>query len=236
MGFKLPGKSITSGTNAHRSALKSMTVTDASGNPISINATGTRKTVDGVTTDVDATADKDLLSKRWAQGDEASGGTLNELVAARKALKAEHGGKRSGYRNDPKYAAIQNKINEALGSKKVHTATKTNRKGEEVEVKQRGTTTRKSDGATVERGLGAQKGKTLTDTDKIAEQQRISDAREDIQEAKGSGDKEAKLEGQKEISEIKSGRDNEYTGTKLSRWWHKGRAKRKQRKLDRLKN
>jgi hypothetical protein len=200
-----------------------------------VNATGTRKTVDGVTTDIDATTDKDLLSKRWAQGDEASGGNLNELVLARG--KVEKG--------SAKYAAIQNKINEALGSKKVHEATETTKGGETRVVKPEGTretvitddkgTEDPSDDTTsVEdrmKGLGRKKGKTLEYTRKVAEQERISKEREDIRGAKASGDRAEKLQSQKEISEIKSGRDDAKTGTMLSRWWHKGRAKRKGKKL-----
>jgi len=52
----------------------------------------------------------------------------------------------------------------------------------------------------------------------------------DIKKAKKSGDKVEKAQSQKEISEIKSGRDDKYTGTVLSRAWHKARAKRKAKK------
>jgi|TARA_R100001463_G_scaffold16221_3_gene42142 hypothetical protein len=49
-------------------------------------------------------------SRTWGQGQAASGGNLNALVAQRKGLK----------KGTPEYAAVQNKINAALGSKKRH--------------------------------------------------------------------------------------------------------------------
>jgi hypothetical protein len=49
-------------------------------------------------------------TRTWAQGKAASGGNLNALVAKRKGLK----------KGTPEYAAVQNKINAALGSKKRH--------------------------------------------------------------------------------------------------------------------
>jgi len=52
--------------------------------------------------------DKKMSNKDWKKGMEKSGGTLNELVKQRKGLK----------KGTPEYAKVQNKINEALGSKK----------------------------------------------------------------------------------------------------------------------
>jgi len=49
-------------------------------------------------------------SRTWSQGQAASGGNLNALVTQRKGLK----------KGTPEYAAVQNKINAALGSKKRH--------------------------------------------------------------------------------------------------------------------
>ena len=247
MGFKLPGKSITSGTASHSSALKMRESENAAsalkqmeltkeetkdaytvsgGQDITFNPTGTEFTRGDKTRKVNpkGKTHKKLLEARWKKGDKASGNTLNELVSARKKHK----------KGSAKYAAIQNKINESLGSKKVHTATKTTRSGETKVVKPKGTTTRKSDDKTVVKGLGAQKGKTLEYTRKVAEKERISKERQDITGAKTSGDKVEKAQSQKEISEIKSGRDDAKTGTVLSRAWHKARAKRKARKEERL--
>ena len=232
------------GTAGHSSALKMKAEADAAsalkqmeltkeetkgayaggkGADVTMSATGdtiTTKSGQKIKTDKSKATHKKLLEARWKKGDKASGNTLNQLVAARKKHK----------KGSAEYAAIQNKINKSLGSKKVHKGTKVTKKGETVETKPKGTTTRKSDDATVIKGLGAQKGKTLTYTDKQAEKERISKEREDIKTAKETGDKVEKAQSQKTISEIKSGKDDAKTGTVVSRWWHGGRAKRKAKK------
>jgi len=165
-----------------------------------------------------------ILKERWKKGNKASGGTLNELVAARKKHK----------KGSAEYAEIQNKINKALGSKKVHKGTKVNKKGVTVETKAKGTTTRKSDGKTVMKGLGAQNDKTLTYADKQAEKVKIEKANELIKEGKKEGGKEGKNKRdyyQLEKAEIKSGRDNAKTGTMLSRALAKRKVKRNKRQL-----
>ena len=267
MGFKMNGSpaklGTISGTAGHSSALKMKAEEKASalkqmelskeetkgayshanleGQDITFNPTGTsfvrggregEKGGETVQIRKEGGVHKKLLEERWKKGDKASGGSLNELVAARKKHK----------KGSAEYAEIQNKINKSLGSKKVHKGTKVTKKGETVETKPKGTTTRKSDDATVVKGLGAQKGKTLTYTDKQAEKERISKEREDIKDTKErpgnfKGPKGAKIEktqSQKEISEIKSGRDDAKTGTVVSRAWHKARAKRKAKKEARL--
>jgi len=89
------------------------------GSDVTVSATGKEMTVGGKTMPTKGegsskTADK-ILEKRWEKGDKASGGTLNDLVKQRKGLK----------KGSAEYAEVQNKINKALGSKKVHTATTT---------------------------------------------------------------------------------------------------------------
>ena len=123
------------------------------------------------------------------------------------------------------------------------------KKGEEVEVTPKGTkktTITKDDGSTVTEnkkvGIGRKKDKTLSYTEGQVEKVRIDKEREDIKDTKErpgnfKGPKGAKIEktqSQKEISEIKSGRDDAKTGTVVSRAWHKARAKRKARKEARL--
>ena len=122
---------------------------DEDGNPVgidlTINATGTEVTTKkGKKVKLDTEGEygkshKAIQDLRWKKGDKASGGTLNELVSARKGHK----------KGSAEYAAIQNKINSALGSKKVHkvtakastTTTKPNKiekvvkKGEDKKVK-----------------------------------------------------------------------------------------------------
>ena len=253
MGYKMNGSpaklGTISGTAGHSSALKMKAEQDAAsalkqmeltkeetkgayaggkGADVTMSATGdtiTTKSGQKIKTDKSKVTHKKLLEARWKKGDKASGNTLNQLVAARKKHK----------KGSAEYAAIQNKINKSLGSKKVHTATKTTKKGETEVVKPKGTTTRKSDDATVVKGLGAQKGKTLTYTRKVAEKENIEKERKDIKEARTSGDKVEVAESQKTISKIKSGRDDAKTGTVLSRAWHKARAKRKARKEAKLK-
>ena len=252
MAFKMNGSpakmGTISGTAGHKSALKmrkeevasafkQMELTEeetkgaygeGKGADVTMSATGdtiTTKSGQKIKTDKSKFTHKKLLEARWKKGDKASGGTLNELVAARKKHK----------KGSAEYAEIQNKINKSLGSKKVHTVTKTTKSGETKVVKPKGTTTRKSDGETVKKGLGAQKGKTLEYTRKVAEKQKISKEKGDIKEAKKTGDKVEKAQSQKEISLIKSGRDDAKTGTVVSRAWHKARAKRKARKEAKLK-
>ena len=249
MGFNLPGKTMTSGTSAHSSALKMRESENAAsalkqmeltkeetkgiyaggkGADVTMSATGstiTTKSGQKIKTDASKKTHKGLLEKRWKKGDKASGGTLNELVSARKKHK----------KGSAEYAAIQNKINKSLGSKKVHKGTKVTKKGETVETKPKGTTTRKADGATVVKGLGAQKGKTLTYTDKVAEKVKIAKTNVKIKEGKTSGDKNMRDEGQKEKGEIKSGRDNKKTGTVVSRYLAKRKVKRNQRQLENRK-
>ena len=280
MGFKLPGKSIQTGTSGHSSALKMVAEQRAASalkqmeierkeafkdleqdadeatnkghigteGSVTVNATGTEFSYDvnpkgkaksnTIKIDKDNVRHKAILAERWKKGDKASGGNLNELVAARKKHK----------KGSAEYAEIQNKINKSLGSKKVHKGTEVTKKGETVETTPKGTkktvitddkgTKDKSDDTTTTenrmKGLQRKKGRTLEFTRKVAEKERISKEREDIKGAKESGDKVEKAQSQKEISLIKSGRDDAKTGTVLSRAWHKGRAKRKTKKEARL--
>ena len=77
--------------------------------------------------------------------------------------------------------------------------------------------------------------KAAKEKQKAAEKEKIAKEKQDIKGAKASGDKVEKAQSQKEISLIKSGRDDKYTGTVLSRAWHKGRAKRKAKKEAKLR-
>ena len=145
-----------SGTAGHRSALKQMELSKKEtksayegvkgaeeGKDIKFNPTGTEFTRDGKTVKVnpEGKVHKKLLKARWKSGDKASGNTLNELVSARGKHK----------KGSAEYAAIQNKINESLGSKKRHKGTKVTKSGETVETKPKGTT--EVGGKTVMKGL-----------------------------------------------------------------------------------
>ena len=168
-------------------------------------------------------------TKTWKEGVKASGNRLNELEKASGKYK----------KGTSEYAALQPQINKALGSKKVHPV-KGSPKGtkQTVITDDKGTTKKSDDTTTTEhrvKGVERKGGKTLTFAQKEAEKVKIAKEKADIKKAKKSGDKAEKAQSQKEISEIKSGRDDAKTGTAVSRWWHKGRAKRKAKEEDKLK-
>ena len=190
---------------------------------LTVNATGTEFSVGDKNIKIDAnkSTHKKILDTRWKKGDKASGGTLNELVTARKGHK----------KGSAEYAEIQNKINTSLGSKKVHKGTKTTKGGKTVATTPKGTTTRKSDGKNVMKGLGSQKGNTLTYANKQAEKVKIDKLNTNISDAKKSGDKNKRDENQLKKGEIRSGKDNAKTGTKLSRFLGKLKVKRNKKQL-----
>jgi|21_taG_2_1085346.scaffolds.fasta_scaffold41174_2 hypothetical protein len=218
MGFKLPGKSIQSGTSAHSSALK-MVAEQRAASALKQKAYGGTKT--------------------WAQGQEDSGGTLNDITKSQRAYEKEMKAKDPSWnkREDNNWKKTQNKINAALGSSKVYDTTKeiTNKM-----VDRDGDGTKETK---VKRGLGSNKGKTLTTTEKSAEKANISTQRDIIKKSKedkkSATTKEGKVtakntrdEAQKNIGEIRSGRDDKYTGTVVSRFLGKLKAKRNQKQLD----
>jgi hypothetical protein len=96
MGFKLPGKSMTSGTSAHSSALKMRESENA--------ASALKQT------------EPKMAEKDWKKGQESaksSGRDLDALVKSRKGMK----------KGSDEYNVVQNQINKALGSKKRHGTT-----------------------------------------------------------------------------------------------------------------
>jgi len=76
----------------------------------------------------------------------------------------------------------------------------------------------------VKKGAGANKGKTLTATQKSKERLKIDQANEAIKKAKKNKDRDARDRAQLEKAEIKAGRDNAKTGTGLSRLIAKGKV------------
>jgi hypothetical protein len=248
MGFKMKGSpaklGTISGTAGHSSALKMKAEADAAsalkqmeltkeetkgmvkrvdkdGNPtgldLSINATGTEVTTkSGKKIKLDpegkyGKSHKAIQDLRWKKGDEASGGTLNELVKQRKSLT----------KGTKEYADVQNKINKALGSKKVH----------EGKVKQSNVSKDKNvEGKNVVKGAG-DASKRLTPEQKTAEKVKIEKANKQIKEGKKEGDKNKRDKGQLEKGEIRSGRDNAKTGTVISRWFGRQKVKRNKKQL-----
>jgi hypothetical protein len=248
MAFKMKGSPAKtggiSGTAGHRSALKQMELSkketkdaygDHGGQDITFNPTGTEFTRDGKTIKVnpEGSTHKKLLEARWKSGDKASGNRLNELVTARKSHK----------KGTPEYNAIQNEINEALGSK-VRRSTEVEGKGpkntKKTEITKPGPDNEMGtddDVTTTEdrvKGLQRKKGKTLTYAEKQAEGVKKEKAKTQIKEGKKEDDKLKKLRGKQELAEIKSGRDDEYTGTMWSRGVAKRKAKRLSKKIKKL--
>tara|TARA_R110000803_G_scaffold208423_1_gene277091 strand:+ start:1091 stop:1831 length:741 start_codon:yes stop_codon:yes gene_type:complete len=94
MGFKLPGKSIQTGTSGHSSALKMVTEQRAA-SALKMQASPAKSP------EYDKAAKKDS--------------ELGNYVAERKKIKAKYGGDRKKYRASEEYKANQNKINKAYG-------------------------------------------------------------------------------------------------------------------------
>jgi len=124
MGFNLPGKSITSGTSAHSSALKQVNLKDGS---VAIPALEAKKKEEG----------KPYLSKKghemagdkaWKKASEksmkTSGDNLDNLIKTRSGQK----------KGSDEYNTTQNKINAAMGNKTVH-KTKLNQQSKETQAK-----------------------------------------------------------------------------------------------------
>lgn len=219
MGFKLPGKSIQSGTSTHSSALKMVTEQRA--------ASALKQKAYGGT-------------KTWAQGQKDSGGTLNDITKSQRAYEKEMKAKDPSWnkREDNNWKKTQNKINAALGSKKVYDVTKDIAT---TEVDRSGDGKKDTE---VMKGLGAKNNKTLTVKEKSLEKANISTQKDIIkkskEEKKSATTKEGKNkakntrdEAQQEIGEIRSGRDNAKTGTVVSRFLGKRKAKRNERQLKR---
>jgi hypothetical protein len=116
MGFKLPGKSITSGTSSHSSALKMREQELAS-------ALKYVKPKEPKTSPIEDAPEKPVVKnpkmadKDWKKGQESAksaGRDLDALVKKRGTLK----------KGSDEYNVVQNQINKALGSKKRHGKTK----------------------------------------------------------------------------------------------------------------
>ena len=125
MGFKLPGKSMTSGTSAHSSALKMREAEVASAFKMKMEREASAfkqlTDLDKQKANMDATkkarlnkskdSGKKMADADWKKGQEkakAAGGDLDALVKKRKGLE----------KGSDDWKRNQNKINEALGSKK----------------------------------------------------------------------------------------------------------------------
>jgi len=117
MGFKLPGKSITSGTSAHRSALKMRAEENAASalkqmwSAEELAKDPAKKEQMKKNQEKAKTVSKKMPDADWKKGQKKAkeaGHNLDDLVKQRKGLK----------KGTTEYNKVQNKINAALGSKK----------------------------------------------------------------------------------------------------------------------
>ena len=238
MAFKMKGSPMHKGTASHTSLRKASALKDGNhsepdghnhameGNETQAQANA-RMGGDTETPAPAAQASKTVKpadkkayggTKTWKEGQEASGGTLDDTTTSQreyeKKMKADNPDWNK--REDNDWKKRQNKINKALGSSKVYDttrdiATKTNDEGEKIM-----------------RGVGSNKDKTLTAAEKSAEKAAISTQKDVVAKARsaeGGTDKDTRDEAQMEIGEIRSGRDNEKTGTVASRTLAKGKVK-----------
>tara|TARA_R110002110_G_scaffold363224_1_gene573085 strand:- start:279 stop:1241 length:963 start_codon:yes stop_codon:yes gene_type:complete len=206
MGFKMKGTSMHSGTSAHKSALK---IKSVEARKQEVTATGQASA-----TPAKANAYGGDRSWKTAQTESvAAGGDLNQTTREQKAYEKKMKSENPGWnkRDDNDWKVRQNTINAAVGSKKVY----------EVDaapvVDNKKTVIRKSDGAEVMKGIGAQGGKTLEKDRKVIETNLRDDAKSDIKAAKEVGDVDAKNEGQAVLRSSQAGDQDKYTGTVASR-------------------
>jgi len=174
-------------------------------------------------------------TKTWGQGQEDSGGTLNDITIQQRAYEKEMKAKDPSWnkREDNTWKTTQNKINKHLGSSKVYDTIPENK-------------TKEIDETETMKGLGSGKGKTLTEQQKQNEQTNINIEKDKIKLAKdksetGFVDKDKRDLAQQEIGEIKGGRDDAYTGTVVSRiggrlkaGWNRRQLKKRGDKRERI--
>ena len=188
MGFRLPGKSITSGTSGHRSALKLVPLDSP---PVqSGNAYGGNKT--------------------WEQGQKDSGGTLNDTTKQQRAYEKEMKANDPKWnkRDDNDWKKRQNKINASLGSSKVYDTIDDNKTVTQTDS--RGTND-------VMKGLGRKDEKTLLATEKQAEIIKRDGLNDEIDKAKENENLDERDIAQGKLRESQAGGDDKYTGTVVSR-------------------
>ena len=212
------------------SALKQMTIKDRQGDDVVVSATGKEMTYKGKTMPLDPSKeksgyDKDILEKRWKKGDKASGGTLNELVKQRKGLK----------KGTPEYAKVQNKINEALGSKKRYdegttTTTEEPTKTEKIVVK----------GEKKKEKIAEQAAKRTGEVTENVDKGVLKEAKKTARKKYGKGSKEhlkaKKAHLEAKATDIQGGKGGRKRGLfrKLATKINVGRQKKTQAKIDAL--
>jgi len=249
MAFKLPGKSMTSGTSSHSSALKMREHKIASafketeqerldnfGNdPETIRANEEWDKNNPPADDKKTPPKKDKKAyggdRTWAEGQKGSGNTLNDTTKKQKAYEKEMKAKDSKWnkKDDNEWKKRQNTINASLGSKKVYDTIKESK------------TKLNKEGVETVKGLGFNKDKTLSE--KEAQKQQITRdiARNIIQKGKDDDNKTTVLKGKSKLRSSQAGDQDQYTGTvasrtvgKINKAIVKGKQKRNEKRKTKL--
>ena len=230
MGFNLPGKSITSGTSTHSSALKMKTEASAlkAKNPKAKTYEETySENLKYKSFEKDAEGNFKTSAKVDKYGREY-GGKGKEGMGEYKKAAEDWNMKTYGTKNPTSAANKANMTKKEYAAK--YKASKT-----KAEKRTTVATEGKNKNKTVVKGIGAKKSKTLTPNEKATENVKIEAANIKIKEGKTSGNKNKRDEGQLEKGEIRSGRDNKKTGTVVSRYLAKRKVKRNKRQLAKRK-
>lgn len=130
MGFKLPGKSMHSGTSSHTSALKMKKHSMAKmykDSPADKALVGKQENLpEDLKAKIEASPAKQKAyggdGRTWQQADKDSGGNLNQTTRDQKAYEKQKKAENPNWnkREDNQWKKRQNTINAAVGSKKVY--------------------------------------------------------------------------------------------------------------------
>jgi hypothetical protein len=206
MGFKMNGSpakmGTIQGTTGHSSALK-MKVEE--------NASALKQKAYGG------------AGKTWGEYNKASGGALNADTKTQKEYEAKMRKENPNWdkKKDNTWKMQQNKINKHVGSKVVHTVDEI---ANDIENKD-------TNGGNKTKTTATEPGsKRLTDDQKDVQNEKIEVQKGVMKDAK-TEQRNKRDAAQLEIGEIRSGRDDKYTGTMLSRALGRLKVKRNTRQL-----
>jgi hypothetical protein len=206
MGFKMNGSpakmGTIQGTAGHSSALKMK---------MEENASALKKKAYGG------------AGKTWGEYDKASGGALNTDTKTQKEYEAKMRKENPNWdkKSDNTWKTQQNKINKHVGSKVVHSVDEIKNNIENADA---------NGGNKTKTTATEPESKRLTPENKAKETVKIGEQKNVIKDAK-TEQRNKRDEAQLEIGLIKSGRDDKYTGTMLSRALARRKVKRNTRQL-----
>ena len=231
MGFNLPGKSITSGTSAHSSALKMKTEASAlkAKNPKAKTYGKAYYDLDYKNPETEGENAEDYTKvDKWGReyGKKGESGKVGEAEFTKAA--EDWNMKTYGTKNPTKAANAANMTKKEYAARYKANKTKADSK---TTVATKG----ENKGKTVVSGLGAKKSKTLTPNEKAAEKTLREGLKTNISDAKKTGDKNKRDENQMKLGESRAGKDNKKTGTVVSRYLAKRKVKRNKRQLAKRK-